>query len=81
MCTEARVIKNGKATDCGTIGQIADALGVQDSEVPVWDSEFATEAGDCLCSVRWDRLPARRATNAEGWPFPEYIIEQPNDQI
>lgn len=79
MCTEARVIKNGEATYCETVGQLADALGVKVSELPVWESEvFVAEADDCLCSVQWDKLPARRATDTEGWPFPEYILEPPN---
>lgn len=81
MCTEARVMKNGEATDCETVGQLADALGVKVADLPIWKSEvFVAEASDCLCSVQWDRLPARRATDTEGWPFPEYIVEPPNAQ-
>ena len=82
MCTEANVVRNGDVTECETVGQLAAALGIGIGEVPMSRlCDFVVEADDCLCSVQWDKLPARRATDAEGWPFPEYIVEPDNDQV
>ena len=75
MCTEANVICNGEVTECETVGQLAAALGVATTVV----SDDPPE--NCLCNAKWDELGARRATDAEGWPFPEYIIERPNPAI
>ena len=74
MCTEARILKDGGAIACETMGQLADALGLELDAVPKF-GEFTAQADDCLCNVRWDKLSARPATHEEGWPFPEYIIE------
>jgi len=72
MCTEANVIWNGEVTECDTVGKLAAALGVTATVV----SDDPPE--NCLCNARWQELGARRATDAEGWPFPEYIIERHN---
>lgn len=72
MCPEANVIDNGEVLECETVGQLAAALGVEPQTVSADPSEC------CLCNARWGALGARRSTDAEGWPFPEYIIERPN---
>lgn len=78
MCTEIEVRNNGTTIVCTTMGQLADALGVPLDEVPMYGESLAEE-NQCLCSVKWERIPgARNATDAEGFPWPEYIVEQPN---
>jgi hypothetical protein len=72
MCTEANVVIGDQMIECETVGQLAAALGVQ----PVVVSNDPEDC--CLCNAHWESLGARRATDAEGWPFPEYIIERPN---
>lgn len=68
MCTDARVVNGTTETDCDTVGQLAAALGVQAATV-------SNDPEDCcLCNAHWAALGARRATDAEGWPYPEYII-------
>lgn len=80
MCIEIEVRNNGTTIECTTMGQLADALGVPLDEVPMYGESLAEE-NQCLCSVRWERIPGvRRATDAEGFPWPEYIVEQPNAQ-
>lgn len=69
MCTEIMVIRNGVEFDCETVGQLASALGLQPADVSEDDPEF------CLCNAYIEKLGARRATTAEGWPFPEWVIE------
>lgn len=72
MCTEANVICNGEVIECENVRELATALGVPPQVV-------SNDPPDCcLCNAKWDDLGARRATDAEGWPFPEYIIERPN---
>lgn len=73
MCTEVNVIRNGVVVACETVGQLAAALGVP---LPAIASYADPEESDCLCSARWNELGARRATEDEGFPFPEYIIER-----
>lgn len=75
MCTEVNVMRNGETIECETVRQLAAALELQPKDVS------PDPADCCLCNARWDELGARRATDEEGWPFPEYIIERPNDQI
>ena len=75
MCTNANVIQNGKVIECETVGQLAAALCVTPADVSDDPPDH------CLCNARWESIGARRATDAEGWPFPEYIIEQPNAGI
>lgn len=71
MCTEANVVHDGKVVECETVGQLAAALGLPISAI----SDIAdARPDDCLCNANWKALGARRATDAEGWPFPEYII-------
>lgn len=80
MCTEANVVKNGVPVECTTLGQLAEALGISIMDLPRF-VDYNPARDDCLCNVRWSDVPnARRATHAEGWPFPEYIIEPPNTQ-
>lgn len=74
MCTEANVIVDGQIIECETVGQLAHALDL----LP--DAVSRDPAHCCLCNANWDALGARRATAAEGWPFPEYIIERSNAQ-
>lgn len=71
MCIEANVIRDGKVIECATVGELAAALEVSPSTV----SE--DPAHGCLCNAHWQALGARQATEAEGYPFPEYIIEHP----
>lgn len=76
MCTDARVIERGKATDCETLGELAAALNVHFSTLVDYPDP---EKDDCLCNVEWDRVVGcRKATDVEGFPFPEYIIERSN---
>ena len=78
MCTEARVLKGDAAIECATLGELAAALGMAISDVPKF-GDFRPEPDDCLCAVHWGSLPgSRRATDEEGWPFPEYIIKPHN---
>ena len=72
MCTEVNVIRAGETIECETVGQLAAALDLQPADVSADPSDC------CLCNARWDELGARRTTDGEGWPFPEYIIERPN---
>lgn len=77
MCSEVEVIKGDERIYCETVGELAAALGIPIDEVLT--SDYAGTGPDfCLCGARWEELGARRATEAEGWPFPEYIIERPN---
>jgi len=68
MCAEVNVVRNGETVECDTVGQLATALGVPPQTV-------SNDPVDCcLCNAHWEALGARRATDEEGWPFPEYII-------
>lgn len=69
MCTEILVIKDGEEHYCTSVGQLSDALGVDPGEVSPDPPRF------CLCSAYLDKLGARQATEEEGWPFTEYVIE------
>ena len=75
MCTEANVLRDGVMIECETVGQLAAALDVA-PEIVSNDPPYC-----CLCNAHWNALGARRATDAEGWPFPEYVIERPNARI
>ncbi len=71
MCTEILVKRDGKEIYCDTVGSLADALAIKCEEVS------SDPAENCLCNANIERLCARRASKAEGWPFPEYVIEWP----
>lgn len=75
MCSEVHVVTGDQVIECETVGELAAALGVPLSAITRYDNP---EAGDCLCSARWDELGARRATEDEGFPFPQYVIVRPN---
>jgi len=70
MCCEVMVKRDGQEITCETVGELAKALGKQ----PIFISPFP-DPQSCLCSARLEELGARRATEEEGWPWPEYIIE------
>lgn len=69
MCIEVMVIRDGEEFDCTNVGQLADALQLVPMQVSSDPREF------CLCGAYLDKLGAREATEAEGWPFPQYVIE------
>lgn len=70
MCTEVRVLTPEGPFDCDNIAELAAVLGVAPSVVSDDPPDH------CLCNAHLDALGARRATEAEGWPFPEYVIER-----
>jgi hypothetical protein len=72
VCTMVGVKRAGVVVEmCDTVQELADALGVAPATV-------SPDAPDvCLCNARLDALGARKATDADGWPYPEYIIERP----
>ena len=77
MCSEVEVVKGDEHIYCETVGELAAALGIPMTAIK--SSEYAqVEADHCLCGARWGELGARRATDKEGWPFPDYVIERPN---
>ena len=73
MCIEIAVKHGDKTTCCETVGELAAAL-----EVP-HESVSADPTDCCLCNVYLENLGARQATDAEGFPFPQYIIERPHN--
>lgn len=75
MCTEAVVVKNGKATYCESVGELAKALGVRQKHVS------ADPFDCCLCNAYWDKLGARQARDDEGYLFGTMVIEQPNPAL
>ena len=72
MCVMYGVKRGKEITMCESVRELADALGLPASVISD-DPE-----DNCLCNAKNAELNARRATDAEGWPFPQYIIEQPN---
>ena len=72
MCTMYGVKRGREIIECDSVGDLAAALGLPASEI----SDDPEDC--CLCNAKREALNARRATKKEGWPFPEYIIEQPN---
>ncbi len=69
MCIEALVITDsGEHHYCEMLGQLYELVGktLQPEE----------RHDDCLCNVDWTLIGGRRATEAEGFPFPAYIIDQ-----
>ena len=78
MCTEVNVVIGDQVIACETVGELSAALGLPLAAITRYDNP---EAGDCLCSARWDELGARKATEDEGFPFPEYVIVRPNSTI
>lgn len=77
MCSEVEVVKGDERIYCETVGELAAALGIPITAVLT--SDYAKAGPDyCLCGARWEELGARRATAAEGWPNPDYIIERPS---
>ena len=73
MCTEVLVVSGHARTYCETVGELALALGVAPESISADGHEF------CLCNVDFDRLGARKATDAEGWPNPAFVIETNKD--
>lgn len=80
MCDQYAVISTaGESALCESLGELAAALGLS----PLVINSDISAAGCCLCSLDHDRLMAvtrhrfivRRATDAEGWPFPAWCIE------
>lgn len=69
MCDEVLVIKPGENVWCDTVTELAAALGRSCAEI----SDDPPDS--CLCNSKWEALGARRATVAEGFPFPSKIIE------
>jgi hypothetical protein len=70
MCCKVLVKKDGKEVICETVGELAKVLGKRLIEIsPIEDKKT------CLCSARFDELGARRATEEECWPWPEYAID------
>lgn len=69
MCTEILVKKDGREIYCENVGQLADALSMPAEAV----SEDPRNG--CLCNAFLDELGARHATEDEGFPFPELVIE------
>lgn len=70
MCVEILVICGDKRITCETVGELASALRLRPIEVSSDEEE-----DDCLCNARIEELKARPATEEEGSPWPEYIIE------
>lgn len=76
MCTEVIIQKGGESIECSTVGQLSDAIGVP-------PDDLFPEAGGlnprdcCLCGVDLEDFGFRKATDEEGFPFPEYILEIP----
>lgn len=69
MCTEAVVVKNGKATYCESVGELAKALGVPQKHVSPDPSDH------CLCNAYWEELGAREARDDEGYLIGTMVIE------
>lgn len=69
MCTEVLVIKGGDEHYCETVAELAEALDLEPEQVS------PDPPRNCLCSAYLDKLRARQTTEAEGWPFPEFVIE------
>jgi hypothetical protein len=70
MCVEVLVKRGEEEITCETVGELASALHLRPIEV-----SLDTEEDDCLCNMRYEDLKARRATEEEGFPWPEYIID------
>lgn len=75
MCVEIIVKHDKEEIYCQTVGELAAALRV-DSRTFSKHSEL-----HCLCDVSLEQFGARRATEDEGWPFPEYIIEVATPEV
>lgn len=71
MCTEVLVIKGGTEHFCETVAELAEALEMEPEQVS------PDPPRNCLCSAYLGKLGARQATEEEGWPFTEYVIEPP----
>lgn len=69
MCTAVLVKKDGREIYCETVGELADAMSLPAEAV----SDDPRDG--CLCNVFLDALCARHATEDEGFPWPEYVIE------
>jgi hypothetical protein len=61
--------------ECETIGALSDALGIEPATISTLGREY------CLCGVDIAALGGRRTTDAEGYPFPEWIIERMPAQL
>lgn len=74
MCSEVLVVEGDKTTQCETIMELANALGVSPSTVSDDPPSF------CLCNAHWDALGAREMTDDERManPFADHIILVPD---
>ena len=79
MCDSYRVInKQGEEHDCDTLGELANALNMPFSVLKPETSSDGKH--QCLCGLdhlhlsRVALVSVRRASNAEGWPHPWYIV-------
>lgn len=77
MCTMVAVRTGVEELECNTIGELAEALGVRPRDLyPIINADAeAILADECLCNVDVEKLGGRKATHAEGFPSPEFIIE------
>lgn len=69
MCIEVLVKIDGHNIYCKTVGELADALSMPAESV----SDDPRDG--CLCNTLWGPIGARLATEDEGFPWPEYVIE------
>ena len=72
MCLHIVVKRDKEEIYCETVGELAAALNVNPSQISLLDDD---DEESCLCNARLEELNARLATEEEGWPFPEYIID------
>lgn len=73
MCVHVLVVgKDGAEHYCENAGELAAALGV---ELGVLGPEVAAYGAEvCLCPVDIAAFGGRQATDAEGFPFPQFVI-------
>lgn len=77
MCTLILVKGTGAPAFCETVGELAEALKVDPVAIyPIINSNADEVLQDmCLCHIDIEELGGRIATDEEGFPIPEYIIE------
>lgn len=83
MCTVVLVTGRGKYDYCETVGELAEALRIDPVAIYTIINSDANEILQdmCLCPIDLEALGARPATDQEGNPFPEYIIELPRQEV
>ena len=69
MCVMVGVKRGSDIFVCDTVGQLADALRVSAGSISQDEPDF------CLCNVDIEKLGARTATEADGWPWPQFVID------